>query len=91
MIDKELLDYTVDEIKKNINKPYIMNNNELATEILGELVFFFPDIKMVKVGNSEMFYITEKSKIRIIKMIEKKLADHKHKIGFLEKTLAELL
>lgn len=90
MIDRELLQYTIKEVTKNINKPYIMSNGALAVELLEELILTFPDIKMVPVGSSQMFYLTDKSKKKIEKIIQTHIQEHKKMIFEYEDNLKEL-
>ena len=90
MLDREQLKYTVKEIKKNINKPYMMSNAPLADELLKELIVYFPAIKMVQLGTSQMFYVTDKSKSKVQEHIKNHISDLQRKLVIYETSLSNL-
>lgn len=49
-VDKEQLDYTIYQIKKDLFSPYAMSNEELAEEMFPFIRHHFKEAKLIKAG-----------------------------------------
>lgn len=77
MVDLEILQYTISEISKNINKPYVMNNSNLANELLPNLKKEFPSIELIEFGITQYFVVNVRAKKKLknnLHFIENKLS-----------------
>ncbi|MEF9839438.1 MAG: hypothetical protein RR869_08770 [Lachnospiraceae bacterium] len=90
MIDYEHIEYIVKEIKKNINSPYSMANEELVNEILPVMKEKIPQIEMYQVDIRQWFIVTEKAKKKLIKVLTKEMEQYRKQASDLSKLVEKL-
>ncbi len=90
MVDSEHLQYVIKEISRNKNKPYGMNNEQLADELIQELKYIFPEAKLVKCDLGQWFILSDKANKKVIRIIEKSINKHEQILKDLKETLITL-
>ena len=79
-LDLDFINYALGEIEKNINKPYIMANEELADELFPEVKKIYSNAKMVKLGIGQYITVSKKAEKDIIKRLKAERENHEKKI-----------
>lgn len=90
MHNREMLDYTVKEIRKMKVTPFHMSNKQLADELFPYIKDVFPDAMIVKCGISQWITISKKAQNTLIKQLNSIKKDHEKAILEIENAISEL-
>lgn len=90
MIDRDCLDYTVNEIKRRKGNPYHMANEALADELYPYIKNIFPDMQMIKYGTSQWFIVSKRAKNSLKKQMEHKITEHKRALVDIQSVINRL-
>jgi hypothetical protein len=81
MLEHDYIDYTLKEVKKCKNKPYIMCNKELASEIFPVIKKVYPDAEIYTLGITQYIIVSDKAKKVLYRKLNKKKADYQSVIS----------
>ena len=90
MVDCEHLQHVIKEISRNKNNPYGMNNEQLADELMQELEYIFPGIKLIKCVFGQWFVLSDKANKKVIRILENSISRHEQILKDLKEALITL-
>lgn len=89
-MDKELLKYTMHEIRCDRGNPYQITNKALADEFYPHIKKGIPSAQMIKFGTIHMVIISQEARNKAKNRLESIINDHEHSIKELQAAIAEL-
>lgn len=90
MVDMDHVGYLVKEIKKDINTPYLIHNEEVADELLPVIQKQIPGIWVIKNDIRQWFVVTTQAKRKVIKQLNQEIDEYRRKASELSKVVESL-
>lgn len=89
-MNREHLEYMIEEIRSRKGTPYQMANEDLADEMFPYIRGEFPEAQMVKQGIGQYIVVTKRARTALIKLLVDSKAKHENYIAEIEKAVNEL-
>jgi len=90
MVDMDHVGYLVKEIKKDINTPYLIHNEEVADELLPVIQKQIPGIWVIRYDIRQWFVVTTQAKRKVIKQLNQEIDEYRRKASELSKVVESL-
>ena len=89
--NRDHLDWVVRNIKKRINAPYMMANEDLADDIFPYLKMEFPDAIMVKIGIEQWITVTKRGQNALIRLLKSRRTEYEKSINEVKSAIDRLI
>lgn len=89
-MDRDHLEYNLNQIRKRMGIPFRMSNEELAEEMFPYIQAAFPDALMVKQGIRQYIVVSKRARTALIKLLAADKAEYENYIVEIDKMLNQL-
>lgn len=89
-MNREHLEYMLEEIRSRKGTPYHMGNEPLADEFFPHVKAIYSDAVMIKQDIGQYIVVTKRARTALIKLLGASIAKHENYIAEIEKAVNKL-